>query len=197
MISVLIPTIPGREAELFQVTAAYKDQHGDDVEVLTILGYSWGTGCNLLAAEAKGDYLLCATDDTVPWEGWFEAGRPLVDEGYCPASRYLHPDGTPLHTRDERPHMADVDWTRSWLITPQVFREIGPMIDATWWADIDYSERMIAAGYPIVGCDGFAWTHLPTERDWLTPDEEQRQREVYEQHRRPDIPRHVPFWNDP
>jgi GT2 family glycosyltransferase len=204
-LSVLIPTIPGREAELAQVKSAYSYQLGGQCEILTTTLYSWGEGCNRLVPLAKGRYLLFATDDTVPHEGWFEAGRAIVDEGLTPASRYLHPPaivdgvsrppstGEPLHERDLLPHGAAVEWTRSWLITPERYAEVGPMIDTTWWADIDYSERMEAAGYPIVACDGFSWTHLPTERRWLTMEEEERQRRVYEERRRPDLQRVVPW----
>lgn len=187
-LSVLIPSVGGREEMIDQVRAAIEEQL-PDAEILTVYGYSWGEGLNQLMRVAKGNYISCCCDDTVPLPGWFDAGRAMLDEGFEPASRYLRPDGTPLHAVDELPHGEEIPWCRSFLLTPQMYREVGPFIDATWYADWDYSERLVKAGIRILACDGFSFTHLDGDRGWLTPEEDARQRAEYDaSHRRQGIP---------
>jgi GT2 family glycosyltransferase len=170
LISVLIPTVGDREDLLQECASAYRDEHRDEVEILTIEGHTWGAGCNALAEFAQGDYWLFACDDTKPQPDWFVRAASLVDRGLTPASRYFQRDGSPLHASDLTPHGAPVAWCRSFLLTPARYAEVGPLIDATWYSDVDYSERLRAHGYEIVGCDGFSFTHLHGERGWLTPE---------------------------
>lgn len=178
-LSILIPTVPGREELLRVVSCAHVAQN-PDCEILTTSVYSWGEGLNQLATRAKGDYWLTACDDILPHAGWFEAARAMVDEGYTPATRYWHKDGSPLKPgTDDANHGHPISWCRSFLLTPEIFFQTGKFIDTTWWADINYSERL-AVRRPIRACDGFSFTHLEGERDWLTPEEEIRQRTVYE-----------------
>jgi len=179
VLSVLIPTVGGREDMLHQVKTAC-EQTVPGCEVLVVYGFSWGEGLNQLATVAKGDYWSCCCDDTVPLPGWFDAGRARLDAGMEPASRYFNADGTPLHAIDDAPDGLPIGWCRSFLITPQMYDAVGPFIDATWYADWDYSERLVAAGWPIVATDGFAFTHLHGSREWLTPEEDRRQRAEYE-----------------
>ena len=93
-----------------------------------------------------------------------------------------------MHPVDEIPGGVPVGWCRSFLLTREIYERVGPFIDATWYADWDYSERLVAAGIPIVSCDGFAFTHLDGPRGWLTAAEDARQRAEYEaSHRRQSI----------
>lgn len=178
-LSVFIPTLAGREKLLAQVDRAVRAEHpGAQVFVMPGVG-SWGLKLNLMAGTAKGAYWLCCCDDTVPQEGWFEAGRAMLDSGAMPASRYFTVDGFPLHDLDDVPHGEPVGWCRSFLLTPEIYKRVGPFIDATWYADFDYSERLEAAGIPILACDGFSFTHLDGDRAWLMPQEDARQQAEY------------------
>lgn len=179
LVSVLIPSVGTRPEMMEQVVNAFARQ-STEVEILPITGYSWGQGLNELSKAATGDYWLCACDDTVPHEGWFEAGRAMLDNGAMPASRYLNPDGSPLHPLDAASHGTELGWCRSFLLTPTLYARIGPFINTTWFADIDYSERLIAAGVPILACDGFAFTHLDGAREWRTEAEAGREKAEYE-----------------
>lgn len=179
-LSILIPTVGGRDEMLMRVIAAHREQH-PDARILPLGGYSWGEGLNQLATIAFGDYWLCGCDDILPHAGWFEPARAMLDSGLTPATRYFDSDGAPLrYGTDDAPHGERIDWCRSFLLTRAIFEEVGPFIDTTWWADINYSERLRASGREITACDGFSFTHLDGPRNWLTPEEEQRQRRVYE-----------------
>lgn len=187
LLSILIPTLGDRPIMLAAVQAAIRREH-PDAEIMTIAGYSWGEGLNRLIPQASGKYLSCCCDDTLPQPGWFEAGRQMLDWGAEPASRYWTVNGYPVNPVDEAPHGMPVGWCRSFLLTPALYEQVGPFIDATWYADWDYSERLVAAGIPILACDGFSFTHLDGPRAWLTPMEDSRQRAEYEaSHRRQGI----------
>ena len=179
-LSILIPTIPGREELLRIVSATHVAQH-PDCEILTTSVYSWGEGLNQLARRAKGDYWLTACDDILPHAGWFHAARQAVDLGFTPATRYWHKDGSPLRAgTDDAAHGDRVDWCRSFLLTEEIYSDVGPFIDATWYADVDYSERIRETGREIVACDGFSFTHLDGPRDWNTEMEDRRQWALYQ-----------------
>ncbi len=179
-VAVLIPTVGGRDEMLDRVRAAYFQQ-APDFYVLTVGGYSWGEGLNVLARNAPGDYWFCGCDDVLPHEGWFGAARRMVDDGLTPATRYFDVAGEPLRPgTDDAPGGTPIAWCRSFLLTPAIYAEVGPFLDATWWADIDYSERLAASGRPVTACDGFSFTHLDGPRDWLTVEEHDRQRALYE-----------------
>lgn len=181
--SVLIGTLGTRTDELGQVLDAFaadSEAGGYEIEVILECGRSWGANLNAAAEVAKGDYWFLGCDDVAPWLGWFAAARELLDEGLTPCSRYFHPDGKPLHPVDLTSHREPVPWCRSFLIKRKQAPIVFPMLDATWYADIRASEQLRAAGYELVACDGYCFTHLGTERDWLTRDEEDRQRTLYE-----------------
>jgi len=179
-LSVLIPTTGRRPKLLAQVFEALHETV-PDAQVLVLEGVTWGEGLNRLAERATGAYWSCCCDDTVPLPGWFEAGRTMLDEGYEPCSRYLNPDGSPLRPgTDDMAHGSPVAWARSFLLTPAIFAQVGPFLDATWYADIEYSERLHAAGWHILACDGFSFTHLDGERDWQTPEENAREQALYD-----------------
>lgn len=187
-LSVLIPTT-GRRAKLLGQVFDVLHEVAPDAEILVLEGMSWGAALNKLAERATGAYWSCCCDDTAPHPGAYEAGIAMLETGVMPASRYLTVNGEPLRPGwDDAPHGTDLDWCRSFLLTPAIFAQVGPFIDATWYADIDYSERLVKAGWPIVACDGFAFTHLDGERDWLTDEELKRQAAEYEEsHRRQGI----------
>jgi GT2 family glycosyltransferase len=167
---------------LSQVRARFfnGDVHpGGIIEVLTNTGDTWGEGLNQLAKIARGDYWLTCCDDTVPKPGWFGPARAMVDAGIMPAQRYFDVNDEPLHEYDLAPHGTPLPWSRGYLLTPEIYSVVGKFIDASWQVDLDYSERLIECGYEIQACDGYAFTHLDGERDWLTDEVAEHERRLY------------------
>lgn len=183
LVSVLIPTVGDRPELLARVSQRFRETlHDVGCELLTVEGHTWGTGLNVLAEQARGAYWLCACDDIEPLDPmWFSAARVMVDADLTPATRYFNVAGEPLRPgTDDAPHGTPIAWCRSFLLTPAIFREVGPFIDATWWADINYSERLHSASRPVTACDGFSFTHLNGPRDWLTDEAHARELATYE-----------------
>jgi hypothetical protein len=97
MVSVVIPTIQGREKWLDACMSAYEETCAD-VELIVIrdrtsCGQAWIDG----AAEATGEYLHFTADDLAPLPGWWEAAAAVADEGGVPGANVLtaqDPDGS-------------------------------------------------------------------------------------------------------
>lgn len=178
-LSVLIPTLAGREGVLGETVGGYRAT-APGCKILTVEGRSWGAGLNELTAMTDSEWLLFAPDDALPHPGWLEAAMGFWSRGWFPAARYLDLEGEPCHGQDGLADGEPVTWTRLFLLRRELFERLGPMIDATWWADIEYSERIVDAGFSCHSCGGFVFTHLDGDRSWLTEAEETRQRLVYE-----------------
>lgn len=181
-LTVMIGTCGTRPEMLAQVEEAF-ERENPDAEVIVCEGVSWGAAMNEMAEVASGRYLLTACDDTLPRPGWFGAARAMVDQGVQPACRFYELDGSITPTwpgLDGCAHGTPVPWTRLMLLTPEILDRVGPLIDASWYVDIDYANRMRAAGIEILACDGYEFTHLDGARDWKTPEEDARCRREFE-----------------
>jgi hypothetical protein len=178
-LSVLIPTLRGREGVLFETTAAYRAS-APGCEILTVEGLSWGAGLNELLPRSSGELVIYAADDAAPLAGWLEAASAFLESGRIPAARYLDRDGKGLVEQDDSPDGTACAWTRHFCLPRELAQRLGPLLDLTWWADIELSERIVDSGLRLEVCSGYAFTHLDGDRSWLTEQEEARQRELYE-----------------
>ena len=94
MVSIVVPTVSGRERHLEACLSAY-DRYTTDFEVHVIMGRptcgeAWLAG----ADQAAGDYLHFSADDLEPLAGWWQAAVWTADNGHLPAPRILKADGT-------------------------------------------------------------------------------------------------------
>jgi hypothetical protein len=62
-------------------------------------------------------------------------------------------------------HGGSYPWSRCFMLPTETVLQLGPMIDATWYADIEYSERLTAAGWRIEARNGYWFTHLEAPRE--------------------------------
>lgn len=88
-LSVIIPTITGRERHLERCVRSYRRNTPKDVTLDLIIirnepscGHAWAKG----ARKAKGDYLHFTADDLQARPGWFRAARKVADSGALPAA---------------------------------------------------------------------------------------------------------------
>lgn len=90
-VTVVIPTIPGREVSCEQTVTEYKRQ---EVDVLVVSGaQTCGEGWTAGLAKAEGDYVLLGIDDAVPHPGAVLAGVQAAERGIYPSPRMLKADG--------------------------------------------------------------------------------------------------------
>jgi hypothetical protein len=88
-ISVIVPTVKGREDWLDRCVAGY-EENGGDVQVLVVRGErSCGEAWIRGAKRATGDYLHFTADDLVPLPGWWEPAVEACDAGELPGANVL------------------------------------------------------------------------------------------------------------
>lgn len=94
-VSVIIPTITGREPWLERCLAAYSETCPDAevivIENRTACGVAWQDG----AEKATGDYLHFTADDLEPAPGWWQAAVEVVDRGALPGAQVFADFDTP------------------------------------------------------------------------------------------------------
>lgn len=187
-VAVLIPYLEERleSGMVAQVQNSYVEEllrsDGPTITTHLLTGGSWGGLHNQLcrAHLSDSDYLLLANDDCPIHPGAIGAAVAHLRRGEIPGCRFLTVDGEPLDpSYDAKPAGEETPWTRLFLLTPGIFEKVGPLMDLSWFVDIDYCQRLREAGFRITMCDSFTFTHLDAPRTWATPEVVAAQREEY------------------
>lgn len=163
LISVVIPTIEGRESLYEQAVKDYKELT-PNVEIISVhnaasCGAAWAHGALL----ASGDYLHLSADDLEPTEGWWKAGMRAVHNRQVPAARVWRPTGGiesgvawGQNGRDGQPAaLAQIpfcsmeDWHNG----------IGPMVPLQYYSDNWFQFKAEQIGLRCVLVDGYEFIH--------------------------------------
>lgn len=185
-ISVVIPTISGREEVYSRCHNAYRALRAGPHELEIIaeyghksVGLAWQAG----AMKATGDYIHLGNDDCEPRDGWWRYAIEAVEMGCLPSPQVYTADGIPqglpvwgsvapdwsVVTCCLIPFMSRVQWER-----------IQPLFTAHYYTDNFITERARQAGWPCVLRTGYAFTHWwaqpgrgagMSESDRMTSDE--------------------------
>lgn len=145
MISVVIPTIAGREHWLERCLTAYENNTFHDWEPIVIrdkpaCGIAWNEGI----AKARGDYIHLSADDLEPLACWDKPAVESADRGELPAARILNTDGSlqscgtddQEHDEGEEAFVARIPFA-----TREQFDLIGPMMENHYMGDYWFSHR--------------------------------------------------------
>lgn len=174
LISVVIPTIGGREGLFMRCVKDYRE-FTPNVEIIVVhdapsCGAAWQAGSRM----ATGDYLHLSADDLEPMEGWWKAGIRAVHNRQVPASRVWRPtgkiesgvawdknglDGQPAQLA-QVPFCSMDDWEEG----------IGPMVPLQYYSDNWFQRQAEAIGLVCVLVDGYEFIHHrpqgPREGEW-------------------------------
>lgn len=170
MISVVVPTIKGRESLCERTVAAMRASAGDhDLQIIVVkerptIGRAWNDG----AEAAEGEYLWLAADDVLPHPGWADAAMEAVDANYYPAPRITKQDGSALATGSmgggwlltDCADWAPVCSSQFPFMRRYWWREIGPCLDIHYFADDYLAARARAAGISVCYREGYHLTHM-------------------------------------
>lgn len=170
MISVVIPTIDGREALCERTLAGFRATAGDhDLQIILAknrptIGKAWNDG----ADAADGDYLMLAADDIIPHPGWADAAIEAVEWGYYPAPRIDTADGGVLATGSmgggwlvtDAGDYAPVASSQFPFMDRDAWEDIGPALEIHYFADDHLAARARAASYVVCYREGYRLTHL-------------------------------------
>ena len=132
-ISVVLPTVTGREEVCHRVIRAYEETTpGAEVIIERdhdCVGKAWQAG----AERAHGDYVLLGADDLEPMPGWWEPLIESVDRGELPCPVVFETDGRVQSA-------GAIDWELQ-TTAPDDGAVTGwttvPFFSRTWWPLID------------------------------------------------------------
>jgi GT2 family glycosyltransferase len=168
-VSVIIPTIEGREDVLGKVIEAYR-RYTPDLELIVIRNHeSIGQAWNIGSAQATGRYLHFTTDDTEPVSGWFEAAQAVTARNLLPAARVIMLDGS-LEScgsmgdgatfENECDDFTPCRNVQLMFCTRQQFEAIGEFAPKMhYYVDDDWTWRALVKGFMAVTCKGYTFIH--------------------------------------
>lgn len=163
-VSVVIPTVTGREQSLARCQAAYLATVPTwlQLELLVELdrptcGEAWARG----AERATGDYLHFTADDLEPHPGWWEPAIAAADGSVLPAPVVYWPDGR-VQSDEGIEDWAPAAMTRVPFCSRRQWRWLAPVgfwEGAHYYTDNAFSLHGRRAGCEIRVRTGYAFTH--------------------------------------
>jgi hypothetical protein len=181
-VAIVVPTIPGREADVSRCVKAYRRTAPDATIYIErdhpSCGAAWIAGAH---KAAPFDYLHLTADDLEPHAGWLETARETVDKGYIPAPLVYHPTGDLESAglagfgcyRGEYDDWMLIEGTTVPFVTAEMWDAIG-MIDVHYCTDLWVSHQGRKHGWETVIRTGMAFTHYnaPAGRNYgRVPDD--------------------------
>lgn len=163
MISVVIPTISGREESLKLVLKAYAcTLEGVEHELIVVKDRpTWPEACNEGYAQATGEILHFGADDLDPLPGWHELSIAWLEKhDELPAPRVYDYtiDGPHINTEDGDDR--DITWfTRVPIMRRDQYERIGTWPAIIYFADIWVSEKARKIGIETRLIFGYDFIH--------------------------------------
>lgn len=165
-LSIVIPTISGRETDLARAIASFEDTCRQVSHEFIIIKDepTWPEACNAGFYQATGDVILFSADDLEALPGWWK--RPLThlrlhDE--LPAPRVYDLKGE-FNGRQFANEMDGQDgdlthFTRIPLMTRDQWERVGPWPPLVYYADLWLSEKARTLGIRTRMVYGFDFFH--------------------------------------
>ena len=164
-ISVIIPTVTGREDHLARCVASYQAGAGTGYDLELVIEHdhpSCGLGWQAGVERASGDFIHLTCDDIEAKPGWSVPAVEAVQKGFCPAPQVVDQRGYPQSC----PVVGQLapDWTPVAMTSLPFFSrdqaaKILPLFTAHYYTDNWVGWRAEKAGWPVVLRSGFAFTH--------------------------------------
>jgi len=162
VLSVIIPTLTGREASLRRCCDAYLATGPWDMELIIVHDKaSWPEACNVGRRKARGDRLHFTADDLEPLPGWWREALPWLDEhDELPAPRVLnHSADGPWDNEGDGPDGALTHFTRVPLMRSDQWERIGRWPEHNYVADVWLSEKGRTLGIQTRVFHSYAFVH--------------------------------------
>jgi hypothetical protein len=163
-LSIVIPTIAGREHWLEHTLAEYKRTllyTGYETIIVrdhAVCGTAWNEGIE----QAKGRYVLLGADDLTPLPGFFRFGMDRSDAGQLPSALIYNPDGT-IQSCGDVTMLAregtEATIARVPFATREMMEAIYPIIETHYFTDNWFSHQGRLNGWPSIVTHGFAFVH--------------------------------------
>ena len=163
-LSIIMPTISGREESCATMVAAYLDRTpGVELEIINPKDYpSWPAGCNAGQLLATGDVLHFAADDLEPLPGWSEPMLRCVAAGEIPAPQlwdFVKGDGLPVNQAADGIPGSCTAFSRVPSMTRAMAEAIGPWPLMDYYGDNWVSDAARKLGWETRIMEGYAFVH--------------------------------------
>lgn len=163
-ISVIIPTITGREESLDRAVTAYKERSsGAEIEIITVKDYpTWPAGCNAARPRATGEYHHYTADDLEPLDGWVDAMLRCIGEGFIPAPQMWNHvyEGVPTTEQWDGPPGTFCRLARIPTLPKKLVEEMGPWPEAIhYYSDNWVSDKAALLGWRTRVTEGYNFIH--------------------------------------
>jgi len=163
-ISVIIPTIDGREESFARMVQAYRERTpGHEIEIIAPRNYpNWPAGCNVGQEQATGEVFAFGSDDLEPLDGWADAMLRAFAAGEIPAPQvwdFVKSDRPPVNQAADGPPGSVPLFTRVVALTRQMAERIGPWPEIDYYADNWVSDKGRSLGYETRVTEGYAFVH--------------------------------------
>ena len=164
MISVIVPTIAGREKWLEKCHDSYCATT-EDFEFIVMRDYpTCNQGWNAGIEEAKGDFIHLTADDIEATPGWWQAGMEWIAKGHLPGPRIINSDGTVQScgdTVDETPTGTWTELTRVPFFSREQMDTFGiyPIIPTMYFGDSWVSHKARLHGCETVVVREMCFVH--------------------------------------
>lgn len=162
MLSVVVPTISGREESLARTIASYETTlEGVDYELVVVKDEpTWPRACNVGYIQSVGDIIHWTADDLEAAPGWY-ADIPAFlenDEVPAPAVYDYRLGGNLANAEDGQD--GDPTWfTRVPLCRRDQAERIGLWPEIIYYADVWFSEKARAVGIETRLLHSYAFVH--------------------------------------
>jgi hypothetical protein len=165
VISVIVPTVEGREENLEMCVAAYTKLAEGAYELDLIIEHdhpSCGAGWQAGLAHAKGEYIHLSDDDIVPQPGWHIPAIEAVECGFLPAPQVTDPRGYPQSRPQEGAFGKDwtpVDMSALPFASAEQMEKITPLLTCHYYTDDWIGWRGARAGWQTVLRSEYRFVH--------------------------------------
>ena len=164
MISIIIPTVTGREDHYERCRNAYTETAVHDLELITetdhaTVGLAWQAG----ASRASGEYIHFTCDDLEALPGWDTAAVSASDSGFVPAPKVTDARTGALQSWPvwgiEHKDGIHVDFSAVPFLSRKMWEAVQPLFTGHYYTDNFISYRAKASGWPSVFFNGYAFRH--------------------------------------
>jgi hypothetical protein len=162
-ITVIMPTITGREEMLARMVQAYRDRTpGHDLETLNPKDHpNWPSGCNAGQLVATGEVFHFTNDDIEPLDGWAEPMLEALARGEVPAPQVWNwtREGPPVNERQDGPPGSFTAFSRLPSLTREMAERVGPWPSIDYYGDNWVSDAARILGFETRVMAGYAFIH--------------------------------------
>ena len=146
-LSIVCPTIPGREDELARSIDAYERLTPVEIEWIIERGHATcGAAWNAGALKATGEILHMSADDGEPeTDAWFPAALAVIER-----------DDVPLGWVREDTHTFGRDFCRVVICRREWWQDVPELM---YYSDNAFTDLMVAGGHDPVIAPGFDFYH--------------------------------------